>query len=149
MKILFAALVAAALLCAADSKLGKPLALKGPVTVDAVLANPAQYVGKTVQVKGKITAVCQMAGCWMDLVGEKGKTIRIKVNDGEIEFPKDGAGRMAIAEGKLVKIEMTREQAAEQAKHEAQEAGKPFDPASVSGPAVRYQIQGSGAVIVQ
>jgi hypothetical protein len=116
--------------------------------VDAVLAKPAQYVGKPVQVKGRISAVCQMAGCWMDLAGDKG-TILIKVEDGVIEFPKNGAGRTAIAEGKLTKIEMTREEATAAAKHEAEESGKPFDEASVKGPSVRYQIEGTGAVILE
>ena len=30
-----------------------------------LLAHPADYVGKTVQVKGKIAEVCQEMGCWV------------------------------------------------------------------------------------
>lgn len=148
MKILTAALAAVCLLSAADNKLGKPLTLKDPVSIAALLARPAEFVGKTVQVKGKITEVCQEMGCWMNLAGEDGKTIRIKVNDGEIVFPKDSAGKTAVAEGQFTKIELTREQAAERAKREAEEAGKPFDPASVKGAVIQYQIQGTGAVIL-
>lgn len=135
-------------LSAAELKLGKPLTLKEPVTVDQVYASPDKYVGKTVQVKGKITEVCQMMGCWMQLVDPAtGKAIRIKVNDGEIEFPKDGAGRTAVAEGVLVKMELSKERAIAEAKHEADEMGRKFDPASIKGPIVRYQIRGSGAVV--
>src|SRR5688572_1612168 len=78
MRILLIAL-AAVCLNAADTKVGKPLTLKAPVTVDALLAKPDGYVGKTVQVKGKITEVCQAMGCWMNLVGESGKTVHVEV----------------------------------------------------------------------
>ena len=143
-------LVALAAVClhAADTKVGKPLTLKTPITVDALLAKPAGYVGKTVQVKGKITEVCQAMGCWMNLVGESGKTMHVEVPHNTIEFPKDGAGKIAIAEGKLEEVKLTREEAIEQAKHEAEDAGKPFDAASIKSGTVMYQIQGTGAVVL-
>jgi hypothetical protein len=123
----------------------KPLALKQPVAIAALLARPASFVGKTVQVTGKITAVCQEMGCWMYLADDQGRKIRIKVNDGEIVFPKDGAGRTATAEGVFTKLEMTREEATEAAREEAKDSKKPFDPASIK--TVDYQIQGTGAVV--
>jgi hypothetical protein len=111
MKTVLLALAAISLLSAADLKLGKPLTQKEPLSVANLLAKPDDYVGKTVQVKGKIVEVCQMMGCWMDLANDAGQKIKIKVEDGVIVFPKDGAGRTAVAEGKLSKIELTREQA--------------------------------------
>ena len=72
MKLLFAAVAAASLVWAADVNLGQPLTVKQPVAISALLAKPAGYVGKTVQVKGKITAVCQEMGCWMELADDAG-----------------------------------------------------------------------------
>ncbi len=149
MKTLLVALAAVALLPAADLKLGSPLTLKEPMSVAALMASPDAHVGKTVQVKGKIAEVCQMMGCWMDLTNDAGQKIRIKVEDGVIVFPKDAAGRTAICEGKLSKTELTREQAVEQAKQEAEEAGRKFNPDSIQGPVTRYQIEGAGAVILE
>ena len=117
MRLLLSSVVAVTLLSAADLKLGKPLTIKEPVSISTVLAKPADYVGKTIQVKGKITEVCQMMACWIDLTNDEGQKLRIKVEDGEIEFPKDAAGKTAVAEGKFSKVD--------------------------SG----YQIQGTGAVI--
>src|SRR4029078_9993050 len=115
---------------------------KETLSVDEVAVSPDAYVGKIVQVKGKVTEVCQMMGCWMNLADvTSGKLLKIKVNDGDIVFPKESIGKLAIAEGKLVKIELTREQAAEKAKHEAEEQGRKFDPASVKRGATIYQIQ--------
>jgi len=138
----------AGLLSAAEIKLGKPLTLKDPMPLAMLLAKPADYVGKTVQVKGKVAEVCQMMGCWMELTNDDGQKLRIKVNDGEIEFPKDSAGKTAVAEGRLQKIELTKEQATARAEEEAKERGAKFDPSSVKGPVTIYEIQGTGAVIL-
>jgi Domain of unknown function (DUF4920) len=146
-RYLIASLLALGLLSAAENKLGKPLTVKEPMPLATLLAHPDDYVGKTVQVKGKISEVCQMMGCWMELTNDAGQKLRIKVEDGDIVFPKDGAGRTAVAEGVLTKSELTREQAIARAKEEAEEKGGKFDPASVKGPVTIYQIQGTGAVI--
>jgi hypothetical protein len=147
MRLLFTALAAIVLLSAADNKLGAPLTQKEPIPIATLLARSQDYVGKTVQVKGKIVEVCQMMGCWMELSDENGKHVRIKVEDGVIVFPKDSAGKTAIAEGKFTRTELTKEQAIAQAKHEAEEAGKKFDPDSIKSGKTVYQIQGTGALI--
>ncbi len=147
MRIVLASLLAAGLLSAGDLKLGKPLAEKEALPLATLLAHADDYVGKTVQVKGKIAEVCQEMGCWLELSNDAGQKLRVKVNDGEIVFPKDGAGKVAVAEGKFTKSELTREQAIAKAKEDAEEKGAKFDPASVKGPQTVYQIQGSGAVI--
>jgi hypothetical protein len=148
MRVLCTLLVLVALPLAAETRVGRPLTQKQQVPIDKLTAQPEQYTGKTVQVKGKVTEVCQMMGCWMQIVdpGSK-KAVRIKVNDGEMFFPKDAAGKTALAEGKWTKIALTEEQATAWAKHEAEEQGRPFKPESVTGPMVIYQIQGTGAVL--
>lgn len=146
---LLAAILLTCPLLTAEVKFGKPLALKTPLSIAEVVAQPDSYIDKTVQVKGKVTEVCQMMGCWMAIADPStGKSIRIQVEDGDITFPKDAAGKTAIAEGKLVKVSLTREQAAAQAKHGAEEQGRKFDPKSVKGPSVTYRIQGTGAVLL-
>src|ERR1019366_9845127 len=114
---LAAAILLTGALFAAEVKLGKPLELKEPVSIAELTAKPDTYLDKIVQVKGKVTEVCQMMGCWMALADPAtNKSIRIKVEDGEIVFPKDAPGKTAIAEGKLVKLSLTKEQAIAQAK---------------------------------
>ena len=138
----------AALTLSAGEKLGEPLTLAEPTPIKELLAKADAHVDKTVQVKGKITEVCQMMGCWMMLHDEAGSAVRVKVHDGEIVFPKDSTGRQAIAEGEFQRFELSREQAIAAAKHEAEEQGRPFDPEQVEGPQVVYQIQGTGAVLL-
>ena len=140
-------LIAAATVCAAAQNLGKPLTLKKPITIAKVMAKPDKFVGKTVQVKGKVAEVCQMMGCWMSLA-DGAQAIRITVEDGVITFPKTSVGKQALAEGKLVKVVLTKEEAIAQAKHQADESGRKFDPASIKSGTTTYQIQGTGAVVL-
>ena len=137
-----------ALTAGAETRLGGGLTLKDATPISKILSEPETYVGNTVQVKGKVTAVCEMMGCWMKLVDDaSGQSIRIKVKDGEIVFPKESVGKLAAAEGRFVKIDLTKEQAIARAKHEAEEMGKTFDSASIKGPVSFYQILGTGAIV--
>jgi hypothetical protein len=132
----------------ADQKLGKPLTLGEPTPLGQIEAHPDKYVGKLVQVRGRVSEVCQAMGCWMNIVDPVGeRSIRIKVNDGEIVFPESAVGKLAVAEGKLVKLELTREEAVAQAQHEAEEQGRKFDPKSIKKGVTMFMLQGSGAVI--
>jgi len=150
MKTFLALCLVAATGFAAEMKLGKPLALKQQIAIDKLVAAPDKYVGKVVQVKGSVRDVCQHMGCWMELVDPAtSKGIRIKVEEGVIVFPPEAVGKMAIAEGKLAKLVLTKEQAIAQAKHEAEMNKRTFDPASITSGSTMYQIEGSGAVILE
>jgi hypothetical protein len=135
---------------AGEIKLGQPLTLNKQIPIGTLVAKPDAYVGKTVQVKGAVRDVCRAMGCWMELFDEaSGKGIRIKVNEGEIVFPKEAIGKTAVAEGKLAKLVLSKEQAIAQAKHEAEENNRKFDPAAITSGVTIYQIQGTGAMILE
>ncbi|MHB8797314.1 MAG: DUF4920 domain-containing protein [Thermoanaerobaculia bacterium] len=143
---LLAALVSAP--AAAATKYGKGLSEAAPVKLSELMAKPDAYVGKVVKVEGLITEVCAKRGCWINVAGDvEFQTIRIKVEDGVIVFPMTDKGKKVVAEGTFKKTELTKEQAIAKAKHECEEKGTKFDPASVTGPSTVYQIQGTGAVV--
>ena len=148
--IILIACLAALPLLGADENIGAPLTLRTQTPIADLLTKPAKFVGRSVQVKGKATDVCQMMGCWIQLADPTtGASIRIKVSDGDMAFPKDSVGKMVVAEGTFSELKLTHQQAVERAKHEAEEKGRKFDPASVKGPVTILQIQGTGAVILQ
>ncbi len=131
MKRAFFLVVAIMLLAAlpiAAQKLGNGVTIKTATPVKDILANPEKYLGKEIMVQGEITKVCQMAGCWVmikDASSPEG--IMVKVDDGVIVFPKDGAGKKISAQGKLEKV-------ADEAQQEA-------------GSQSPYRIKGTGAVL--
>ena len=76
-----------------------------------------------------------------------GKKLKFKVTDGAIVFPKDSAGKHAIAEGTVRLIPLSLEQTRKVKQHEADEQGKPFDPNSVTAPETLVRLDGIGAVL--
>ena len=116
-------------------------------SVAKILADPDAYVGKKVRIEGKVTDVCPMAGCWMEM-DEGGKTIKVRVDDGVIVFPTTAKGQPAVAEGVVEAIPMTREKYVDWLTHLSHETGKEFDPATIGdGPFRILQIKGTGAKI--
>lgn len=150
----FVPIVVLALVAMVPARSGEPKTFGKGVTgnetirIGELLSEPDKYVGKTIRVSGKIKDVCPMAGCWIDIQDDaRGKTLRFKVQDGVMVFPVQAKGKDVIAEGVLEKLELSKEQSIAEAQHEADETGKKFDPASVTGPSVQYRIQGQGAVV--
>ncbi len=140
-------LAASLSLAAAEGKTyGKGVTLKAATPIATLLAAPRDYLGKAVRVDGIVTAVCDKAGCWMDLRDEQAdpttaKTLRMKVNDGEISFPVSAKGRKASIEGVFEPVgeAMAKEYAAD-----AKEAKAGSE---MKTPAPSYQLKGTGAVI--
>jgi hypothetical protein len=128
---------------------GEPLTLTEVTPVSAILDNPDQYLGERVLVTGMIVAVCESKGCWMDIASDREfEKIQIKVDDGVMVFPLSARGSQALVEGTVELLELTAEEALEQAQHMAEERGEEFDPSTVpAGPQTIYRIWGLGAVI--
>lgn len=128
---------------------GAGVKLADATSIDAILAEPKNYDGKTVRVEGMVTDVCPKRGCWFEVAGGKpGQKLRFKVTDGEMVFPMDSKGRKAIAEGVVAVKELTLEQTKARAEYEAKEYGKAYDPAAITEPGAIVQIDGTGAVFL-
>ena len=129
-------------------KYGKKLTLSDTTKISTILASPEKFVGKKLLVKGLVLDVCKMRGCWMNIASDKEfQKIRVKVKDGDIVFPMTAKGKTALVEGELQKFELTKEQVIKMKKHQAEENGEKFDPATVKGGETYYQLKGLGAVI--
>jgi hypothetical protein len=100
-----------------------------------------------VRVEGMITDVCPKRGCWFDLAGGgPGKKLKFKVTDGEMVFPVDAKGKVAVAEGVVAVRELSIEESKQYAEYQAKEYGIPYDPASITKPTSVVRLDGTGAV---
>lgn len=166
MRLFVATLVAALLLplaaFAADAKtFGKGVTGPDRVKIADLLAKPDTYVGQVVRVEGVVSKVCEHRGCWVE-IAQDGTSLRVKVEDGAIVFPREIMGKRIAAEGVFAKRVIPAEPAtkAEHAKNDhakaehakadkgahgeaecAEHAAKPAE-------TVVYQIQGTGAVVL-
>lgn len=145
-------LIAAAAWVRAGESYGSGVKVAEATPISKILADPDAYVGKTVRIEGKVLDVCPMKGCWMELAGEDGKeSLKVKVDDGVIVFPVDSKGKLAVAEGTVEAIPMTKEQYVGWLEHLAEERDETFDAADVAalgdGPFRILQLKGTGARI--
>lgn len=130
---------------------GEAPTLSEVTPVSTILDEPEAWVGKRVLVKGMVVEVCEKRGCWMDIASDREyEKIQIKVEDGVIVFPMSARGSEALVEGVVEALQLTHEEAVEQARHRAEEQKVEFDPASVPpGPQIIYRIRGLGAIVAE
>src|SRR5512133_635063 len=125
-----------------EKKYGNGVTLTTATTVETLLSQSDRYVGKTVRVDGVITAVCEMAGCWMELADATpgARTLRFKVDDGVIVFPVSAKGRRASAEGVFERLsgEMAKEYEADRQKSQG---------GDTKNAVPSFQVKATGAVI--
>jgi len=129
-------------------KYGKEITLEEKTSISDILSNPEDYLDKTVLIEGEVLDVCPKMGCWMEIKSDvEGEKIKVKVKDGDIVFPVEAKGHTALVEGKVYKIELSKEDAVSYYEHEAEERGGEFDPSTVTEAVTIYQIKGLGAEI--
>lgn len=79
------------------------------VDLKVVLADPAVHLGRSVVVEGKVDKVCQMKGCWLELMpADETRGVRVTFEDYGFFVPKDSMGWMARLEGKFVREELSK-----------------------------------------
>lgn len=127
--------------------LAKGFTLQQFTPIAAILATPADFEGKRLLVKGEAVAVCETRGCWVTLKDpdDNEKALRVKVEDGEIVFPMTLKGHEVVVEGVLEKVVLPEQAYRELLQKRAASKGATFDPASVTGPLVTWQLRGLGA----
>lgn len=146
--LLFVLLISSVLFAQNGKKYGEKITLKEKTAVSSLFSNPDKYVGKTVLVEGLIVDVCEKRGCWIEISSDKEfQKIRFKVDDGVIIFPMEEKGKKVLAQGVFEKQVFTKEQLIEQAKHQAEEQGTKFNPASITEGKTTYRLKGAGAVV--
>ena len=88
---------------------GKAIQTREVTAVSAILDTPDAFIGKTVRVEGMILEVCAKRGCWVYVASDRqGEKIQVKVTDGEIVFPMSASGRMAVVEGVVEELRLSR-----------------------------------------
>ena len=129
---------------------GEPVSADLPAAdVAEVLAQPAAFAGRDVQLKGTIAEVCAKKGCWLRIADPSGgaETVFVKFTcpiDGERLIPADAAGKPVVVQGQVVVEEMSQEQA----RHYAEDAGKtPAEVAAIVGPQKTISVMSPSAKV--
>lgn len=128
---------------------GEAITAEGAMTYEALLAKMENTTEDSVAVKvvGTVDAVCQMKGCWMNLVSDAGDSPEMAVRFKDYGFfvPKDIAGRKVIVEGYAFK-EVTP---VDELRHYAEDAGKSKEEIeAITEPKEELKFLASGVFLV-
>jgi hypothetical protein len=96
-------------------KFGSAITETSSTALDALVREPERFAAKTVRTEGKVSAVCQHAGCWMEISDASGKA-HVKMAGHAFTVPRDSAGHHAVIQGKVIAPDKDHctEEAAEQ-----------------------------------
>lgn len=83
------------------SKFGTPIGPGPVVALTDILRDTGKYAKTAVKTEGKVTAVCQQAGCWMEISDGTGDA-HIRMSGHSFLVPKTASGRRARVEGTVL-----------------------------------------------
>lgn len=98
-------------------------------------------------VTGKVEAVCQMKGCWMNIVSEdpNGPATLVQFKDYGFFMPKDIAGRTVVLKGHGYKEETS----VEELRHMAEDAGKSqAEIDAITSPKEEMKFLATGVILI-
>ena len=115
---------------------GEPISADLPqVSLAQVVADPAAFAGRDIEISGTVTEVCQHAGCWVRIADPSGEDDSVFVKftcpvQGRL-IPLEAVGKPALVQGQIVVEEIEETEA----RHVAIEAGKsPEEVDAIVGP---------------
>jgi len=112
----------------AGNSIGMPMEARPIVHFAVVDATPEKFFNQTLLVEGKVKAVCQKMGCWLQ-IEENSRVAWVRWESGcggKYAFPKDSAGKRILVQGSFYPKTISPEDA----EHLKQEAGGKIDVAS-------------------
>ena len=87
---------------------GEAFTLDEVISASTLLADPSPYVDQLVRVEGRVTDVCQRAGCWLVITDET-HHMRIRTRDHGFAVDKQGTGSTCQVEGTVVAMPLDPE----------------------------------------
>ncbi len=110
---------------------GETVSVESGTKLAVLAGDPAQFVGKTLRLEGKVSGVCKGSGCWVELKDGAGNSFIAKSVDHTIAFPKDCEGKIAVVQGTIISQPAKGGEKAEHHDHAEHEGGEHKCPAPV------------------
>lgn len=126
----------------AGTAFGEAMQAQPSVRFAVVDAQPPKFFNKTVLVEATVKAVCQKAGCWMQ-VEDEGHTALVRWETGcggKYTFPKDAAGKRILIQGSFYPKQVSEADA----KHMEEEAGN-----KLAIPREGYEFNASAVLVLE
>ena len=113
---------------------------------DQLLAEMATADSMQVRVSGKVSDVCQMSGCWLDVQSESGGPgMHVTFKNEAFTVPKDLSGKKVVMQGMAYR-ELTSVESLQAAAREAGKSQAEID--AIQQPTYEVSFEASGLKIV-
>lgn len=103
-----------------DEYFGKKVKEKSAVPAQSIEGKLGNKEKIQVTATGTVESVCKVKGCWMKIVTDEGKTMRVTFKDYGFFVPKDIAGKTVVFTGEAKK----KTTPVDELQHYAKDAGK-------------------------
>jgi hypothetical protein len=111
--------------------------------VEADMNNAKVTEMKNVKITGKVSGVCKVKGCWMEVDNGKGQNVRIRFKDYEFFVPRDCEGQTVYAQG-IARFDTT---SVAMLRHYAEDAGKSKkEIEAINSPEVSLTFEAAGVL---
>ncbi len=128
--------------------IGTSITHPNPIDMATLVAQVSKQDTVKTQLKAKVEGVCQVKGCWMNLVSTQGtsnESIFVKFKDYGFFMPLDLAGSEVIVDGIAYK-EITT---VEELRHYAEDEGQtPEEIAKITEPVQELKFMADGVIIL-
>lgn len=122
-------------------KRGEPIGSAKKESLNKVLADPTQFVGKKIRFEGVVVRSCKMEGCWAEVAENKGgKSIRVNMKGHSFFIPLQSAGSLARVEGSVVVKTLTKDQV----DHMIKDDGAKFENRNADGSVSEVSFEATG-----
>ena len=139
----------AATSAAGDGKhFGDKITEKGAIAYDELLTKMENTDSLHVKVMGKAGGVCQVKGCWMDIVPNAADkaSMRVRFKDYGFFVPKDITGRTVVVDGYALRSVTS----VEDLRHYAEDAGKSKEEImKITEPKEEIKFMASGVLLLE
>jgi len=132
---------------ASEGEFGATFTADEIMSYDELLSKMSKADSLQVVVQGKVEAVCQAKGCWMNISSEQAnqEEMVVKFKDYGFFVPKDIAGREVVMQGKAYR-EVTP---VDELRHLAEDAGKSAEEiAAITDPKVELKFMADGVKLL-
>lgn len=122
-------------------KRGAAIGSADKVSLNAVLATPAKFAGKTILIEGVVVRSCKTEGCWAEVAENKdSKSVRIKMKGHSFFIPLQSAGSLARVEGTLAVKTLTKAEV----DHMIKDDGAKFENRNADGTVTEVSFEATG-----
>ncbi len=131
-----------------DAKVfGAKVKAKGAISYDQMLASMSDKKEMPAKIEGKVEGVCQVKGCWMNIVSdEPGQPkMMVKFKDYGFFVPKDLSGHKVVIEGVATRSVTS----VDELRHYAEDAGKSAaEIAAITKPKEELKFLATGVLVL-